>query len=97
MAAQTTGTALVAFDLIKGPSGQLVGTFTKTGADSWTGPYPNTGRTVTWAGRTDDLSVVLYTENPQITTIVLYTDTMDISSSAMDPAENFRVSRAVFQ
>ena len=96
-AVQTTGSHLTTFDLVKGPSAQLVGTFTKTGADSWTGPYPATGQTVNWSARSDATSVLLYTEDPQITTIVLYTDTMDISSSAMDPAENFAVARAVFQ
>lgn len=96
-AVQTTGSHLIAFDLVKGPSAQLVGTFTKTGAGSWTGPHPATGQTVNWSARSDAASVVLYTEDPQITTILLYTDPMDISSSAMDPAENFAVARAVFQ
>lgn len=96
-ATQLDALHLVSFDLVKGPSEQLVGTFRRIDGATWEGPYPSTGAPVQWSARADGASLILYTENPRITTITLYTDTMDISSSAMDPADNHRVARAVFQ
>ena len=83
LARSVSGQTLRAFS-IQAPDGRELTGYRRISPDLWSGPHPETGQVVTWSARTSDLSLTLYTEQPRITTMVIYVDTNTVASSALN-------------
>lgn len=83
-APQKTGDRLTAFS-IRTADGRVMGLFRKTGPGTWAGPNLRGSGYVDYTARSDSLTLILYTETPQITTVNVYVDTGEVSSSALPP------------
>ena len=71
-AAQITPDRLASF-VIQTNAGALP--FQRTGPSTWEGTSPDSGEIVQWSQEdADSLSLVLYTENPRIRTLTVYSD-----------------------
>ena len=91
--AQLTPDNLVSFDVMA--NGARVGSFRKIGTNLWEGPSSDSGRIVQWSQEdADSLSLVVYTEDPRIRTLIVYGD--DTVGSAGLP-DNATMSRAAYQ
>jgi len=95
-AAGLDATTIIEFDLVKGTTGQLIATYTKNPDGTWSGVHPATRAPMRWTADATGHSLVLYTDGPPITTMVVDTDTYDISSSALNKADRCHIGRAVF-
>ena len=72
---------LTAFSIRAG-DGRILGLFSKTGGNTWTGPSLDGGAIVQWSASSDSRELVLYTENPKIRTL-LVEDDRTVNSSGL--------------